>query len=103
MGLILTSRRLLPAPVAAIELLLVERKQRKSSVFKRFRGETDAIGGLPPLYAELPLCLEGVSPHTGQSSQLVFDAITRSAQFLATLVGTDLNLGHSLQVASIGA
>jgi len=44
MGLILTSRRLLPAPVAAIELVLVERKQRKSSVFKRFRGETDAIG-----------------------------------------------------------
>lgn len=67
MGLILTSRRLLPAPVAAIELLLVERKQRKSPVFKGLE-EKQTQSGLPPLYAELPLCLESVSPHSGQSS-----------------------------------
>ena len=80
MGLILTSRRLLPAPVAAIELLLFEPKQRKSSVFKRFRGVTDAIGSTS-VVRRVAIMFRGRVSHTGQSRNFLLRPTTEILNF----------------------
>jgi hypothetical protein len=41
-----------------------------------------------------------MAPHTGQSSQLAFDANARSAQFLATVAGSGL-IWHALRAALV--